>query len=177
MKFLKYALITVVVLMVALAGIGFLLPSSVQVERSVVINASPEQVFNKLNDLQQFNEWSPWYGMDPKAQYSYEGPATGAGAKMIWKSEDPNVGAGSQEIVESTPYTLIRARLEFVGQGGADAEYRLKAVEQGTEVTWAFSTDFGNDVVGRWFGFLLFDQMIGADYEKGLNQLKATLEK
>lgn len=177
MKFLKYAVITLLVIIAALAAIGFMLPSSVHVERSALIKSSPEQVFNTLNDMQRFNDWSPWHGLDPNTQYQFEGPSSGAGAKMSWRSEDPNVGAGSQEIIESTPYTLIRTHLKFEGQGDAYAQYQIKPVEGGTQVTWVFDTDFGNDIVGRWLGFILFEKFIGADYEKGLNQLKAVLEQ
>jgi hypothetical protein len=42
-------------------------------------------------------------------------------------------------------------------------------------VTWAFDTDFGYNLVGRYFGLML-PRSIGADYEKGLANLKDLAE-
>ena len=57
----------------------------------------------------------------------------------------------------------------------ATAYYDLQAEEGGTRVTWGFDTDFGHDLVGRYFGLVL-GPLIGADYEKGLANLKALAE-
>ena len=43
-------------------------------------------------------------------------------------------------------------------------------------MTWAFDSAHGFNPFKRWLG-LLFDRMIGADYEKGLAKLKALLEQ
>ena len=41
--------------------IGLFLPSKIHVERSIVVNTTPEVPFELLNDLSRFNDWSPWY--------------------------------------------------------------------------------------------------------------------
>lgn len=177
MKWLKGIAVTLAVLMLLLIGGGFLLPSTAHVERSIVINVPQDQVFAVINSFERFNDWSPWAELDPNTRYQFAGPVAGVGAKMSWASDDASVGAGSQEIIESTPPTLVRHKLVFVGQGDAVTFFRLDAMETGTEVIWGFDSEFGNDVVGRWFGFLMFDSMLGADYEKGLRKLKALLEQ
>ena len=57
----------------------------------------------------------------------------------------------------------------------AHATYRLVAEAGGTRVTWAFDSAQDLNTFRRWLG-LLFDRMIGADYEKGLARLKALME-
>ena len=96
---------------------------------------------------------------------------------MSGASENPAAGVGSQEIILSEAPVKIRTHLFFEGQGDAYAQFDLSPAGQGTRVTWSFETEFGNDVVGRWFGVLMFDSLIGSDYEKGLNKLKVVLEK
>lgn len=177
MLWFKRIAITLLVLALIIVGGGFLLPASSHVERSTVINVPQAQVFTMLNGFERFNEWSPWAKLDPNTQYEFKGPSQGVGAFMSWASQQAGVGAGSQEIIESTPPTLIRVKLAFVGQGDAVAFYRLEPMETGTKVTWGFDTEFGNDVIGRWFGYLMFDSMLGADYELGLSNLKMVLEQ
>ena len=124
-----------------------------------------------LGPFQRFNEWSPWFALDPGAKYSYSGPATGVGAKMIWVGNS-SIGSGSEEIIESTADGRIVNALDF-GGSQATAGYRLVTEGGGTRVTWSMDSAHP---VNRWFGALLLDRVVGKDYEKGLAKLKAVLE-
>lgn len=175
MRLIKNTLIGLVVLAVALAAIGFLLPRVVTVERSTVIAAPAEKVFGYVNSLRRANEWSPWAERDPEMKLTFDGPDEGVGAKMAWTSDNPDVGTGSQEIVESVPYERVRVALDFGDMGDGNAGFALTPEGDGTKVVWDFRTDLGSNPVARYFG-LMFDRWIGADYEKGLAKLKALVE-
>ncbi len=165
-----------VLLIVAVAAGYLLLPSQTHVERSTQINAPPEQVYSLLHDFRRFNEWSPWAGLDPKAQYRYEGPEEGLGAKMFWTSENPRVGSGSQEIIEALPPEQLRLALDFGEMGRAESGYTLQPSEGGTRVTWSFDTDHGANLLKRLFGIFM-DKWIGETYyETGLANLKELAE-
>ncbi|HEV8374675.1 MAG TPA: SRPBCC family protein [Candidatus Polarisedimenticolia bacterium] len=175
MRVLKRILIGLVVLVALLAGVGMMLPQKVHVERSATIAAPPATVFTVLNGFVQFNKWSPWFDLDPKAQYTYEGPARGVGARMSWKGDPKKSGSGSQEIVESRPFELVKSNLDFGDQGKAVAQFALSGEAAGTKVVWSLDSDMGMGPVGRYFG-LMMDSMVGKDYEKGLAKLKAFVE-
>lgn len=174
MKLIKWVLALIVGFGLVLTVGGLLLPAATHVERSVVIARSPEQVFATLDSFQRFNAWSPWAEYDPQAKYTFEGPVRGVGARMRWVG-NRSVGSGSQEITASEPNHRIAVALDFDGSQ-ADATYLLAPEGQGTRVTWAFDTEHGMNPFKRWLG-LLFDRMIGADYEKGLAKLKAMEER
>ncbi|WP_368561698.1 SRPBCC family protein [Pseudoxanthomonas sp. UTMC 1351] len=173
MKFLRMGLAVVVVLGLLLVAGSLLLPASTHVERSVVIDRPPVQVFATVNSFQRFHEWSPWAAYDPDAKYTLEGPASGVGARMSWTG-NRSVGSGSQEIVESLPGRRVGIALNFDGNL-AQAAYTLAPEGSGTRLTWSFDTHHGYNPISRMFG-LLFDSMIGPDYERGLAKLKALLE-
>ncbi|MFZ5844005.1 MAG: SRPBCC family protein [Pseudomonadota bacterium] len=177
MVWLKRIAVLLLVLAAVIIGGGLLLPDRAHVERSIVINVPQSQVFTMVNGFERFNEWSPWAKLDPNTRYEFKGPSQGVGAFMSWTSQDAGVGSGSQEIIESTPPTLVRVKLLFEGQDGAVSFHRLEPMETGTKVTWGFDAEFGNDLIGRWFGYLMFDSMLGADYEAGLANLKTVLEQ
>ena len=134
----------------------------------------PAEVFATLNSFQRFNEWWPWFDLDPNAKYTYSGPIAGVGAKMAWVGNSA-VGRGSQEIIESVPGDRIVNALDF-GGSQAMAGYRLTAEGSGTRVSWSMDSAHGYNPVNRWFGALLLDSVVGKDYEKGLAKLKAVLE-
>lgn len=175
MRFLKWLLITFVILAVIFAGGGFLLPDKVHVERSTVINAEAARVFPYVNNYRRFNEWSPWAERDPNAEYTFSGPEAGAGAKMSWKSELDEVGSGSQEIVESIENRKVATALDFGEMGTADAAFLLEPEGTGTKVTWVLDSELPPNPVARWMGLAL-DGLIGKDYEEGLARLKAKVE-
>jgi hypothetical protein len=174
MKILKWLLWAVLVLAVLIVGGGLLLPASSHLERSTLIQRPPAEVFATLNSFGRFNEWSPWFEIDPSAKYAYSGPASGVGARMAWVGNS-SVGSGSQEIIESLPPGKIVNALDF-GGSKAKATYQLTPEGDGTRLTWSLDSEHGHNPINRLFGAFLLEGMVGKDYEKGLAKLKAVLE-
>ena len=177
MKFLKNLFIVIAVLAIVIIIVGFFLPKTAHVERSITINASQDKVFQQVNTFDDYNNWSPWYKMDPDAKYEFSGPDSGVGAMMSWDSENAQLGTGSQKIVESTYPKLVKTELLF-GEDPKPGYATFELEELGpreTKVTWSFDADFGNNIVGRYFGVFL-DSMLGSTYEEGLQALKEEVE-
>ena len=161
-------------LLLLLVAVAFLLPRTVHVERSVTMQATAEQIFPYANDYRAFNDWSPWVDRDPEAVYEFSGPPAGVGSIMSWTGNDA-VGTGSQEITRSEFPTRIETALDFGPDGTAIAFFDFVPLDEGTEVTWGFDVDMGNNPVGRYMG-LMMDTWVGADYEEGLTNLRDLVE-
>jgi hypothetical protein len=158
-----------------LVAVAYLLPRQVHVDRSITINAPREAVFAQINGFGTFNKWSPWFELDPNAKYTFEGPATGLGAKMIWVGDPSTLGSGSQVVTAVQADERVACDVDF-GQGApAKQVISLAANAAGTTVTWGIDVDLGMNPVSRYFG-LGFDAMIGKDFEKGLGYLKKVVE-
>jgi uncharacterized protein YndB with AHSA1/START domain len=174
-KLIKGIIWVLVALIVAFVAGGYVLPGEAVVQRSININAPPEKVYAVVGNMKRFNEWSPWADLDPTTKYTFEGPESGVGQKMSWASNNPNVGVGSQTIVEAVENSSTVTELDFGDMGKARASINLAAVSGGTAVTWGFKSTL-KSASERWLG-LMFDRWIGADYAKGLERLKALVEK
>ena len=175
MKFIKWLILGLVAIIVIATVVAFLLPKTVYVSRSQSISAPIETVFAQVNNLKNFNTWSPWARRDPNTRYEYSGPDDGVGAAMEWDSTNPQVGSGTQVIVESHKNEFVKVTLNFGKQGTGVAHYTLNAVGGHTEITWAFETDLGYNPIARYMG-IMFEDWVGADYETGLARLKTVLE-
>ena len=162
-----------VIILLTLAA--YLLPRNVHVERSTVIAAPRATVFTIVNSFTHFNKWSPWAALDPTAKYTFEGPVAGVGARMSWVGDPSTMGSGSQVITASTPWEAVTTDIDFGPQGRATGRFTLTAQGPATHVVWALDTDLGMNPVSRYFG-LMFDGMIGRDFEKGLAGLKKLAE-
>ena len=170
---LRNIFIALLVVVVAAVGYGFTLPDKTHVERSTVIGAPPAKVFAVVNDLKSFNKFSPWYGLQPDAAYSYEGPPSGVGQKMTWHGD--KVGDGSQTIIESQADRLVKTSLDF-GFGAPTASFVLAPQADGTKVTWSYDESHDWNIVGRYFGSFMAEPEVGSMYEKGLVSLKGYVE-
>ncbi|MEM9582641.1 MAG: SRPBCC family protein [Pseudomonadota bacterium] len=175
MRILKWILGVFAVFLVAAIAIGMVLPRQVTVERTAEIAAPAEKIWPYVNNLKATEEWSPWLGIDPNVQTVYGDIAEGVGAKMEWASDHPNVGNGAMEIIESVPHEKLASALDFGEMGTATARYTLDEAAGVTNVTWGLEVDMGASPVGRWMG-LMMDSWVGADYERGLQNLKALVE-
>ncbi len=177
MRFLGYLVFAVLALLAVAVGAAYLLPREVTVAREIVIDAPPDRIFPYLNSLHKAKEWSPWTGLDPKAkiEVNYAGPDSGVGSRMTWSSDDPRIGTGSQEIMASVPDQRVETALSFDDMGVSTSWLVLKPEGSGTRVTWGLQVDTGTSPDGRYKG-LMIDRSVGPVFEKGLANLKATVE-
>lgn len=169
MKALKIIGIVLLVFVILFFGIAFFLPSEVHVERSKVIPAKAEVVFTQINDLQKWEDWSPWHKMDPDMQITYGDSKAGVGAWYSWTSE--TLGDGKLTITESRPYEYIETDLDFMEEGTAIGYYRFEPQNGGTKVVWGMDSDMGSGAVGKYMG-LMMDGMVGSSFEEGLANLE-----
>ncbi|MEO0975409.1 MAG: SRPBCC family protein [Pseudomonadota bacterium] len=169
----------VMLIAVGIYAVGVLvLPDDKRVSRSIDVAASEAAVFNVVNDMRSFNAWSPWADIDPNTEYDFQGPRQGVGAAMTWTSQHAQVGKGSQIIVVSEPNSRVRMRLQFGGEQTAMAELEMApSPNGGTRVSWHLDLDFDGNIFQRYLGAFVFENAIGRDYERGLSNLKALLER
>ena len=176
MKIIKYIVHTIVFLVVALVIIGFLMPSTRHVERSVSINSKPDVVFAYVNDLKSWNTWSPWFKMDPQSKMVFSEPSAGAGANYTWDSQNKNVGKGKLTIEESVAASLVKTKLEFEGMNESYAYFKFEPEGEATKVTWGFDANLGNNPFFRLMGTMM-DKMMGDIFNSGLADLKKVSEE
>lgn len=146
-----------------------------EMSRSTTINAPADRVHSLLNDFREWQQWSPWEGLDPDLKRTFTGPATGVGSHYAWAG-NKKAGEGTMEITESTP-SSVAIDLEFLKPFKASNVTAFDLTEAGsgtTRVNWTMTGTRG--VMMGLMGKLFFDKAIGKDFDKGLAQLKAAAE-
>lgn len=173
-KTISIALAVVIAAILVLAATR---PDSFRVERSSSIKAGPEKIFALINDLHQWEAWSPWEKIDPQLKRTYEGAASGKGAAYGW-SGNKDVGAGRMEIVDTAAPSRVLLKLDFSAPFEAHnmVEFTLERQGDATRVTQAMygPSPFVSKLMGLVFSM---DKMVGGKFEEGLANLKAIAEK
>lgn len=150
-------------------------PDVTHVERSRVIQGSPDAIMPQLTDMKRWVEWSPWSDRDPNIKWTFSDPTGGKGAWYEWEGNE-DVGKGRMEVtaVESDAVTYALTFLDpFPSE--STVTFRLEPEGQGTQVTWIM--DSNNSFSTKVFMiFADFDALLGADFELGLERLAKQVE-
>ncbi len=147
------------------------------VERSTAINAPAGRVYAQIVDFHRWTGWSPWEDLDPNLTRTYSGSESGPGTVYEW-SGNRKAGTGRMEITSATEPTEVVIALEFLKPFKSSSVTAFGIIPEGnsTLVTWTMTgpKTLATKVMGL---FTNMDKMIGPDFEKGLDRLKALAEQ
>ena len=144
-----------------------------RVEKSIIIKASPEKVWEML----ALDRWSEWYSqmsfVDTKdIQFTSEVNTpedkyrVGASA---YASAHPEEGFEVTESLENEKITYLH--------GGSPMTYILESVEDGTKLTYVVEYELPGGIFGKFIDKTIAKRLGGRGIEKTLEQLKSILEK
>lgn len=136
MKALKIVGFSLLGLIGLILILGFISPKEIVTERSRTIKAPKMMVYETINDLETWENWSTWKEMDPEMKVTMGEKTVGKGASYSWTG--PILGNGKMKISDSQEGKQVDTALEFDGFGNADASFKLEEVEGGTLVKWDF---------------------------------------
>lgn len=160
MKFIKLALISVIVLFLLVTALTSLLPAHIRISRAINVSAPPERVLARLRNLRTWGEWNEYVKAMPHpvllsdSLYSPELSVALQG-----------VGPASVE----TRWHQQRNGKTFPGG------FNLISSHSVTTVQWYFDFYF------RWypwekFSSIAYDKQIGPQMEQSLENLKKLVE-
>ncbi|MEM6686449.1 MAG: SRPBCC family protein [Bacteroidota bacterium] len=169
MKILKYVLLLLLVVLVAGAIYVATRPNSFEVTRSKVIKAPAAMIFNNVSDFKNWEVWNPWMEKDSTIKASYPEQTAGIGGSYSWTGKD---GGGSMKNIAMVANQSLEQELKFDDFDPSTVTWKLEEVEDGTHVTWTMK----GDNIGFMFKAILalyggMDNMVGPDYQKGLENL------
>lgn len=113
-------------------------PSEFNVQRSLVIHATPEKIFPLINDFHNWSRWAPQDKEDAALKRTYSGLPSGEGASSQWHGTGSS-GSGSMEITKSVAFTGISIEVNFIKPFKAHNlnEFNFERQGSSTKVTWA----------------------------------------
>lgn len=174
LKIIGFAILGIIVLALVVAAVA---DKEYAVSREITINASHQEVFDYVKYLKNQDEFSKWATMDPDMKNTFTGVDGTVGFIAAWESDNDDVGVGEQEIIAIDKNRIDYAlRFKEPFESNDKAYLKLEAVgDNQTKVTWGFngSMDYPMNLM---LVVMDFDEMLGADLEYGLNELKKIME-
>lgn len=173
MKALKTIGIVVLGVLVLFLVLCLFLPKDVHTEGTTYIKAPEKVIFDQVNNMKNWENWSPFLELDSTMENIYEGPESGVGSVMKWTSK--NSGNGIQTVVESIPHSFIKTELDFYEQGKAVSVWTFSREGDSTRVSWSTDMLDLSYPFGRFLG-LFMNGMMQKMYNQGFAKLKAFAE-
>lgn len=159
-----------------IALIGSLLPRDYEFESQVTIVAPPSAIFDRINNLQNWQLWSKQFNLDGHnglVALDYSGPDVGVGAVQTWR--EPR-GKGKLWITGSEPFEVVEYKSHFADF--PEMTSRIELSEQGasTQVIWSSK---GSLPGGPFYGFFgaFVPTQLKHEYTLSLENLKTIVEK
>lgn len=159
MKFIKLAIISIVVLFGLLTAFTSLLPSEVRISRAIDIHAEPLSVRNYLSDMETWQEWNEYVKSLSNKQVS---------------SGEINSTELKVEMSEAGENTITTQWTQSSGKTFPGV-FKIIPMDSVTTVQWYF------DIRVKWYpweklGSIIYDKQIGPAMQTSLTNLKTALE-
>jgi len=169
--------VAIVVVVAAVLLIAATKPNTFRIQRSLVIQASPEKIFPLINDLHNWPQWAPQDREDSTMKRTFSGPDSGVGAMSDW-SGTGQTGAGRMTITESIPSKSVTVDVDWRRPFAARNinQFTLDSKGTSTMVTWSMHGP--NLFMMKLMSlFTNMDRMMGQHFESGLQNLKQVAER
>lgn len=170
-RFLIFFICSVIIL---LAVITALLPSSGKVVKQKDINAGEMIVSGELKNMRNYTLWYPWLQMDPEAVVKYTGEEDG----FSWVSTTAENNFCTYQITGSEGDSILHFRLAYGNVPPVTGAYILRPSADSSSVTliWYMTMEAGWKPWWRFYGAMM-DKLNGPLLETGLTNLKVICEK
>lgn len=139
-----------------------------QVERSIVIDAPNDLVWEQIKYFHNWQSWSPWYKKDSTMAWTFNGNDGELESSYSWTSENSGSGNMTNTGVVEGEELLYHVNFIKPFKSESDGYLGLKEVNGATEVIWGF-TGTNKGIFALFFNM---DKMVGPDFEEGLELLK-----
>ena len=170
MKFLKYVLFFLLIIIIGLAIYIAVQPNSFEVSRERTVEAPAAVLYDNVIDFKNWESWSPWVEKEPDLKLMFPEQTAGVGGSYSWEGKD---GLGSMKTTDAAPYESIDQELQFEDFKPSSIKWTFEPTSDNkTKVTWKMNSE---EVPFMFKGFAAlsggFDKMIGPDFERGLSKL------
>lgn len=162
--------------LLALILVSFLFPSTIKVSRSIEVNAPMDRVFDQVNDLRNWEKWSPWKRMDPTMVMTFSNPPVGQNAFYKWESQDKRMGTGTLTLNKVTNMEEIVTGIDFGDRGRSISTFQFSHKKDAILVTWSMDQKVGVMPWSRYFGVIM-KSALKKQFDEGLKGIKFYTEK
>lgn len=165
--------IALLLLFIAFIISAVIQPKDLIIERSIIVKAPQQAVYNQIQYFKNWPNWSPWIAKEPTMKLTYSGIDGTKGSGYRWIGDE--MGEGEMKNTNAT-YKQLDYTLHFIKPWEGFADGYIAAQDQSngtTKVTWHMVNHGGFPLNALNY---FMEKVIGKDFEDGLELLKSYAE-
>jgi len=171
LKKIKYFILLVFIIAVALGGYYISLPSNFTVSRERQINAPANLVFNQIADLKNWQKWAPWKDKDSLIKFEYPGSTKKEGDYFRFTDTDGNRQKLTNLSLKND--TLVEQSLAS-NENIQEYKWQIAPNENGVKLIWTVSGEL--QPMQRLFANQMNDLM-GPSMARGLELIERSVHQ
>lgn len=175
MKIIKGLLYTIVIIILTFLTATVFAPSSVMVERSIIVDTNQKNVFDQISNFTTWPEWDAWYIKDTNQIRKYAGRFGASEHGFQWRSDNKYIGNGSMHFISMVDMDSLIYDVSFDDDEiiKASGYFHLTENNGQTSVKWVMFSSIGFPYkILNYF----MDEMVGQDFERSLENFKNYIE-
>lgn len=174
-KFLRFIGILLLIIVLVIVILGIVEPKDVTVERSLVINAPREVVWDQMTNFKNGPNWDPWYKLEPTVTRTYFGTDGQPGSGYTWEGKKTGMGTMTDTGINGNKMGY-KLHFEKPWSGDATGFYAVEDAGNGSvKATWSYYQHMSFPM-NAMQAFMSMDKMLGTQFDSGLNNLKRYVE-
>lgn len=177
MKILKYLFFLLLLVFIGGAIYFGTKDGSYEIREKTEIEIHPELVFNKVNDLSSWKDWSPWKKEKTDDIFTTAEKSKGEGASASWDGKEK----GNVETLKIIPNSEIEQRLvqkNTSGKRTSKMTWDFEPTEKGTEITWTIRGEHSlTEKIYLALKNINFDKILYSRMQFALQDLKEEIEE
>jgi hypothetical protein len=161
MKFIRFVVISLLVLFIIITSISLFIPSHVRISKAINIKTACDSIWAPIDNFKRWKDWNSFISNSP----------------AVIVSSDTVIKAGSVTIKWLSKYGKEH-EAEMKSEAGRTVRNGFLCIDQRDSITIQWYMDFHL----RWypwekFGSLMLEKTYGSRMEESLSNLKKLLEK
>lgn len=166
MRIIRLIVVSILVFFIIITIISLFIPSHIQMSKAVQVNAPRDSVMAQLNDPRN---WRNWYPGADSSKFVYESDSI-KGLMLDEKNKRSIIITEKKENEVTAVYSLTNKKIP--------TGWKILSVENSNSVTVEWYIDFHL----RWYPWekftsFMFEKVYDPQLQKGLDNLKAFMEK
>jgi len=152
------------------------LKKSISIQSTQTIQATPQEVYNVLSELERYSEWSPFLVADPEQKNNVTGENGQVGSTFHWEGvAEKSQGSQTLTEIKNNEYLRMECTIEKPFKSNPVFEYRILETENGVEVVQDFSLQLSgfDNFMMKLFGV---KKHMTTTNQLGLDRLKTLVE-
>lgn len=134
--------------------VGFLLPNTTTIARSLKMSHEPDAIFNTISEFRNWRQWAIW-NKDNSMEIILSTQTKGQGARYRWKSKIKEIKGGMLVLTNTEAPNFLAYQLYYGRMKRGQLHFNIESLPDCTFVTGAITINNRRKIFARYMAIFI----------------------